>query len=108
MDLAAVGVPVSSATAGALVRYIDAYLTLKLSEIDDTQVTRHMGWQGRECQAFVLGESVLATEMRSVRFQPDSDGTAQFAEGFRARGSLNEWARVLQLIRPYPRVVFGI
>lgn len=120
--LARWGLPVTSESAKALVRYLQAYEAENFRLIPTLRISRTMGWQ--EDASFLLGfkritdKGVVAIDVdrwtagqwadEVVAYRPMDAGDRQFAEAFTARGSWQAWVEAVRVMAPCPKATIGV
>lgn len=124
--LAGVGLPVTSLSAGHLVKFLGDFEAQNLTTIPRAHVSRQMGWQGKGGKIkFLWGRTLLCAdtdEMAAIDvndFPPENwredwisfrgadSGDDQLVDGFRAEGSLEKSIHAARLALPYKRVIVG-
>jgi hypothetical protein len=103
VGLAGQGFPITSASAGDVVRYLAAFESANRDYLPKILASRACGWcdDGR---SFLWGTTAIGTD---TRLQVDA-GTASYARHFRAAGTLDGWRAAWDAAQPYPRVVLGV
>ena len=121
------GLPVSSETAGPVVRYLMAYEEANGIVTPRLWTTGHLGWQlDRKPAAFLAGHRALvvgvpANSTRVVDTTPPdqwhagalafralSDGDEQLARAFAARGTFQAWQDAVAPLAAYDRAVLAL
>ncbi|MGE4262850.1 MAG: DUF927 domain-containing protein [Desulfovibrio sp.] len=113
VELANVGVPVTSGNADVLVDYLLQYELANHNAIARVDTTNRLGWVDGG-HGFMWGQSYLtsasvgqgASQGSSIQFQGRDRGDEQFAAGFIAKGQLEAWAALVNDVLEYPQVAF--
>src|SRR5438552_11296860 len=121
VELAGVGVPVTSCTANDTVRYLAAYEQANLRHLPRARVSKQMGWQGeRGDLGFLWGRTLIRAEdgqlgevdldaldpedwaEDGVAFHGADAGDEQLADGYHAAGTIEGWRDAVQVIAGQP------
>jgi putative DNA primase/helicase len=125
-ELANQGLPVTCKNAGNLIQYLADFEALNLMALPRAQVSHQMGWQGENGQSgFLWGRTLLqpgreskSVELESLPLDGDSQnlvvfqgkdaGDEQIADALRACGSFEAWARGINEMVDFPRVLVAV
>lgn len=125
-ELANQGLPVTCKNAGTLIQYLAEFEAVNLTALPRAQVSHQMGWQGKnERLGFLWGRTLLQPGRESkiidleslplnggnqhlVAFQGADAGDEQIADALRACGSFEAWARGINEVVDYPRVLLAV
>ena len=125
-ELANMGLPVTCRNAGALIEYLADFEAVNLMALPRAQVSQHMGWQGPGGRSgFLWGRVLLqpgleaeAVDLDSlpldgcnhelVAFRGADAGDEQIADALRACGTFEAWARAVNEVVDYPRVLLAV
>jgi putative DNA primase/helicase len=127
VDLASVGLTVTSRTASDLVQYLAAFEAENIHLLPVLQVSRRLGWQGRAGRrGFLWGRThlrpqggrvtvadldslTLGTRATDLMAYRGADaGEEQLADGYCSAGSLDGWVRAAAVAAGHPRVILGV
>jgi len=91
------GLPVSSESAGLLVKYLQEFERVNLEAIPRIKAVSRMGWV--TANQFVWGPDYGG----EYELDPgDSPGLQRVASGFREKGTFAEWKQLANRVRKYP------
>ncbi len=126
VELSAVGVPVTSGSAAALVEYLSAFENTNIERLPHAYTATQMGWQGDGGKmGFLWGRRLLrpgddAQEVDveqvdprewskgSVSFKGSDAGDEQIAAGFTAQGTYGGWREAVAPLKDYPRLKLNL
>jgi hypothetical protein len=126
VELAGVGLPVTSNNASELVQFLSEYEAINADIMPVAKVTGQMGWQGHEgTDGFLVGRSLITADgshdpvdLQSlapgawpadlVTFRGADAGDEQLADGFHSVGSLSGWLDAIAVIEQFPRLQLAI
>jgi putative DNA primase/helicase len=109
-----------------LIQYLADFEAVNLMALPRAQVSHQMGWQGKnESLGFLWGRTLLQPGRESriidleslplnggnqklVAFQGADAGDEQIADALRACGSFEAWARGINEVANYPRVLLAV
>lgn len=102
VDLAEIGLPVTSTTAKELVDFIDAYYALNENNLPLTYSVSRCGWHEIGGQEFFVDprRKCVIDDDKAVKVEVDSARSA-FANHLKQAGSFNEWAKLYRTIKEY-------
>ncbi len=121
--------PVNSNNAGVVVKYLGDFETVNLDKIPRANVSRSMGWQGRNGElGYLWGRMLIRHEKGdqvsdlaldeedpstwstdTVHFHADQDdGAAQLADAFTAGGTYQGWREAVLRCTLYPKVMVAL
>lgn len=102
-DLADLELPVTGANSLGVVDWIDAFITENESKIPLTKTVRRGGWHK------LNGKNYFLDPRRKCEYDDTNGGKCKvvveennFTKGLTAVGSLDEWRKTYELIKPYP------
>jgi len=125
-ELANLGLPVTCKNAGTIIQYLADFEAVNLMALPRAQVSHQMGWQGKnESLGFLWGRTLLqpgresriidlesqplnGDNQKQVAFQGADAGDEQIADALRACGSFEAWARAINEVVDYPRVLLAV
>lgn len=128
VKLAAVGIPVTSGNAGAMVEYLAEFENTNIEHLPHARLSGQMGWQGKKGErGFLWGKRLmLADEEVSTRsvdleeippeqwpeglicFRGADSGDEQLAAGFHSSGTFEGWQEAIAAVVPYPRARLAV
>lgn len=104
VDLADFGVPVNSATASQIVRYLDAFEARNIARFETEILSAANGWI--DDSTFLAGTSLGE---RQIRLHPEGAGDHAIVEGFQASGTFTDWLALAADVRQASPVArFGL
>jgi hypothetical protein len=101
-ELAAYGLPVNSNNAKTLIQFLGEYEAENLARIPAVQVSRRLGWQGKDGRnGFLWGRQLIAAkgatkrqpQAEAIQFRGSDEGDEQIAAGFVAGRHIREVAK---------------
>ena len=122
VELAGMGLPVTSLTASALVAYLASFEATNIQQLPRAHVSKQMGWLGDNGKlGFLWGRALIrpdgvqaATDIDTltpdqwheglVSFRGEDTGDEQIADGYYAAGTMEGWRAVVKPVGQYPRV----
>lgn len=126
VDLSALGLPVTSNNAAALVDYLAAFESANIKVLPRARITGQLGWVGREGKdGFLLGRQLLAPDGKTVTalnieeakpdewqdiiaFRGADSGDDQIADAYNSAGSLDGWRQAVAPIAQFPRALLAV
>jgi putative DNA primase/helicase len=122
INLAALGLPVTSINARTLIQYLDDFEAVNLKHLPLIQISHKMGWQGKDGQdgflwgrnlvtsekIFLEGAEVKNTSSQQVRFRGVDEGDDQLADGFRKSGTFQGWVKAVEFLQDHPRALLAL
>jgi len=119
VDLAALGVPVTSNNARTLVQYLADFEAQNLDRLPVAKVSHQMGWQGAKKNGFLWGKNFITAKGLvaknspppkggHVLFRGTDVGDEQLADGFHEAGTYEGWKKAVRLLRPFPRAMVSL
>jgi putative DNA primase/helicase len=122
INLAAMGLPVTSINARTLVQYLHEFEALNLEHLPATRVSHKLGWQGEaKLESFLWGRELITADGIAetgpavqpgsghfARFRGVDDGDDQLADGFRKSGTFEKWVEAFRLLQHCPRALLGL
>jgi len=116
LSLADRDIPVTSNNAADVIQYLADFEQANLAVIPESTVKHQTGWDGEEgVGGFLAGRVHMCDSSptgrdspQDVAFQGADVGDEQRADSVKAAGSFEEWRRLIQLLVPFPRVLFAL
>lgn len=127
VDLAGVGLPVTSGTSGDLVDYLAAYETANIREMPKANVSRQMGWVGDAGKlGFLWGRQLVTADGIAsasldpsqaspdewsedfVGFRGQDGGDDQIADAFTQLGTFEAWRETVAPVAKHPRALLAL
>jgi hypothetical protein len=128
VGLAAVGIPVTSGNAGALVEYLAEFESVNIERLPHARLSGQMGWQGKGGERGFLwdkrllggGEEIPVRSADPEEIPPEEwpeglicfrgadAGDEQLAGGFHSSGTLEGWQEAVASVGAYPRVRLAV
>lgn len=127
VDVANVGLPVTSGTSGDLVDYLAAYENANIRDLPRANVSSQMGWVGDAGKlGFLWGRSLITADGlvaasldpdqaspeewsdNFVGFRGEDGGDDQIADAFTQLGTFEEWRETVAPIANYPRALLAL
>ena len=111
VQLADVGIPVTSSTARQLVDYLAAFEQVNLAVLAPSLISRQLGWQGAHGRlGFLWGETLITEEgiilgsdsAAQVSFQSSDAGEKQSAQAFQSSGTFDGWRKSIEPLLKFP------
>ncbi|MEW4231640.1 DUF927 domain-containing protein [Priestia megaterium] len=103
VELSALGFPVSSLNQRLMVQYLIALERVNFKNIPVEKASEQMGWNE---EGFLLGNEFIGDG--SLSFVSSDKGEEQFANHYNAKGDINPWLNMIEVIKPYPKVIAGV
>lgn len=127
VELAGVGIPVTSGTSGDLASYLAAFEAANIALLPRAHVSRQMGWQGEDGRlGFLWGRTLIRPDGEQtamvdlerlapedwqedwIAFHGDDAGDEQLADGYHAQGNLDGWRSAVAVVGSYPRAALAL
>jgi len=104
VDMAEFGLPVTSANATAVVKYLDAFEAYNVGQLARQDLSSTNGWI--DDSTFLAGRPIGE---RNIHLHPEGSGDALIVTGFRATGNLTDWLALATRARAAsPLARFGL
>ncbi len=94
VDMAEFGLPVTSANATQVVRYLDAFEAYNAGDLARQDLSSSNGWIDEA--TFLAGKAVGE---RKIQLHPEGPGDALIVSGFRSAGRLEDWLAMAKRAR---------
>lgn len=122
VDLAGMGLPITSLTASNLVEYLASFEAINIHQLPRAHVSKQMGWLGEGGKlGFLWGRALIrpdgvqnTTDIDAVApdqwheglvsFRGEETGDEQMADAYYAAGTMAGWLAAVKPVGQYPRV----
>ncbi|MTI95193.1 MAG: DUF927 domain-containing protein [Firmicutes bacterium] len=126
VELAALGLPVTSSNAAGQVDYLAAFEAANIEHLPRARVTSQLGWVGKDgSQGFLWGRRLLCPDGETVAaldiddvppsewkdhisFRGADSGDEQIADAFCSAGTLDGWRQAVAPLANYPRAMLAV
>lgn len=107
VELAGIDAPVTSGSAGALVKWLDDFEAINAENLQNRRISLRLGWYDPDTDAptFVLPEGVIGSaDLETV----DDAGFSHLAEGWSTSGTFEAWLDGVRDVAEYPLVMLAL
>lgn len=130
VELASLGLPVTSGSSAALVDYLAAFEAANIQHLPQARITGQLGWVGSNKEGpgkdgFLLGRRLLCPDGKStaaldidetkpsewkdiIAFRGADGGDDQIADAYTTAGTLEGWRQAMAPLANYPRALLAV
>ena len=110
IDLSILGAPITSNNAANMVEYLTLFEAFNEIKLPTLLTSCKLGWLGKDPnKSFLLSNHLIQAagqETNEIKFRAISEGESKFAESIMEKGSIEEWSKLIESCKHFPKVMF--